>query len=737
MKRIKENFIYVFIVVLELTFIFLISKRCYMIKDIDYSKLFQMSLAIVAISIVLFIGLKSIYKHKVSRIILWLSLILISIFCIRNSELILESSLAKDIARLNIEIGKGNQTYFKDYFYIFMVVGPIISLVLLVVSKSNFLEILVVVNLCIYLFFYYVGYEYEIERFRFLFGLISLFILYISGHRRYINKLKDKGVKLGIDKLGIIVKAVVMLLIITATFSLNIRYDKGVYYDEIYTQASSILKGNGIEGAGISIDERGISKSGYIDTDKKLGGPLTISKDRVFKIYSNEGNIYLRGAVKDEYTGYSWKRSKRHDFANKQNLKSGDIINNNINIDGEKKVIKIETLNDGYDGYFVPINAINIKASKVNGVYWNEENNLYISNKRVNKAYEVEYFDEKSINEFYHTLYGKKNEMYLKLPKSIPNRVHQLAREITKNSKNDLEKVIQIREYLSKNYPYDINVSNIPEGVDFVDYFLFSEKKGYCVYFATTFTVLARSAGVQARYVEGFKTTNNVQPEGYLEVTNEDAHAWVEVMLDEKSEQWSTVDCSPTLRVGNQQKPNEQTTMSYNSKDISGQQVNNENIKGRNGNSKEFEEEGNLDKPEEKKKLNIKGLRYPRRFLVSAFLSGILLFIILKLLKSVTLVRRALDKKSVKPLYSYVLRRLKWVGYTKEKHETDMEFVNRINDKDIKGELINLVDAVYKEFYGNEFGSFENRKEFLQKLEEYIKSKSGRVEYIIKRYYKN
>lgn len=737
MKKIVENFIHVFVVFLELTFIFLISKRCYMINNIDYLKLFLMSLAIVSISILLFIGLKIIHKHKAGRIILWLSLILISIFCIRNSELVLQSSLAKDIARINVEIGKGNITYFKDYFSIFMFVGPVISLILLLISKSSFSEILVIVNLGVYLFFYYVGYEVEIERFRFLFGLISLFILYISGYRRYINKLETNGIKLEISKVDTIFKAVIKLLIITTVFSLYVSYDKGFYYDELYTQVNLVLKGDGNRSSGISIDEKGISKAGYIDTDKKLGGPLTISKDQVFKVYTNEGNLYLRGAVKDEYTGYSWKRSKKHTFDNKQNLKSGDIINKNIETDGEKKVIKIETLNTGYDGYFVPINTINIKGSKSSGVYWNEENNLYISNKRVTSDYEVEYFDEVAINKFNYPLYGRKNDMYLNLPKSIPNRVHQLAREITKNSKSDLEKVLQIRDYLSRNYVYDINVSNIPEGVDFVDYFLFSEKKGYCVYFATSFTVLARSVGVQARYVEGFKTTRDVQPEGYLEVTNEDAHAWVEVMLDQKSEQWSTVDCSPTLRWGNQQKPSEQTTMSYNSQDMSGQQGNNENIKGRNGNNKEVEDEADVNKTTEKKKLNIKGLRYPRRFLVSAFMSGILLFILLKLLKSISLVRRALDKKSVKPLYSYVLRRLKCVGYTKEKYETDMEFVNRINDKDIKGELLKLVDAVYKEFYGNEVSSFENRKEFLQRLEEYIKNKSGRVEYIVKRYYKN
>lgn len=734
MKPIKENFIHVFIVVLELAFIFLICKRCYIILEVDYLQLFLMSLAIIVISTLLFIGVKRIYKHKVSRGILCLSLIVISIFCIRHSEFILESGLAKDIAMINVEIGKGNQTYFKDYSTIFMFIGPVLSLLLLVIAKSKFVELLVLMNLGIYLFFYYVGYEVEIERFKFLFGSISLFILFISGYRRYINKLKFKGVKLEIDKIDTLFKGVVMLLIITAVFSVYSKPSKGVYYDELYTQVSSVLKGQGNGSAGISIDERGIAKTGYIDTDKKLGGPLTISKDGVFKVHTNEGNLYLRGSVKDEYTGYSWKRSKKHSFANQDNLKSKDKINNNIDIDGEKKVIKIETLNTGYDGYFVPINTININGSKFSGVYWNEENNLYISNKRVTSNYEVEYFEEPIINKFQYSLDGKKNDMYLKLPKSIPDRVHQLAKEITQNSKTDLEKVIQIRDYLSRNYAYDINVSNIPEGVDFVDYFLFSEKKGYCVYFATSFTVLARSVGIQARYVEGFKTTNDIQPEGYLEVTNEDAHAWAEVMLDPKSEQWSTVDCSSTLRSGDEQKANEQTTMSYNSQDMSGQQKDNGNIKERTENNKE--DEAGINKATEKKKLNIKGLRYPRRFLVSAFLAGVLLFILLKLLKSITLVRRALDKKSVKPLYSYVLRRLRCVGYIKEKYETDMEFINRINDKDIKDEILKLLSEVYKEVYGNEVGNFENRKEFLKKIEDYIKNKSGRLEYIFKRYYK-
>ena len=93
---------------------------------------------------------------------------------------------------------------------------------------------------------------------------------------------------------------------------------------------------------------------------------------------------------------------------------------------------------------------------------------------------------------------------YTVLSENTPERVINLAKTIISDCNNNYEKVIAIEEYLKNNYEYTLNPSRVPEGKDFVDWFLFEDKRGYCTYYATSMAVMLRSVGIPARYVEGF-----------------------------------------------------------------------------------------------------------------------------------------------------------------------------------------------------------------------------------------
>lgn len=127
-------------------------------------------------------------------------------------------------------------------------------------------------------------------------------------------------------------------------------------------------------------------------------------------------------------------------------------------------------------------------------------------------------------------VYGK----YLQLPENLPQRVKDLAASLVVNENNDYDKAKAIEQYLASKYPYNLDVRSTPRNRDFVDYFLFDLKEGYCSYFASAMTVLARCAGLPARYVEGYmlppdpvKDDNST----YV-VSNMQAHAWVEIYLE-------------------------------------------------------------------------------------------------------------------------------------------------------------------------------------------------------------
>jgi len=123
-------------------------------------------------------------------------------------------------------------------------------------------------------------------------------------------------------------------------------------------------------------------------------------------------------------------------------------------------------------------------------------------------------------------------ELYTQLPENLPGRVYELACELTSNADTTYEKVKSIESYLRKNYNYTLTPGYTPEGQDFVDYFLFESRQGYCSYYATAMCIMTRAVGIPARYVEGFVLPDKSDDYGYYHVTNQNAHAWTEVYLE-------------------------------------------------------------------------------------------------------------------------------------------------------------------------------------------------------------
>ncbi len=142
--------------------------------------------------------------------------------------------------------------------------------------------------------------------------------------------------------------------------------------------------------------------------------------------------------------------------------------------------------------------------------------------------------------------------IYLQLPEGIPLRAKELARGITSGFNNDYDKVKAIENYLQRNYQYDLDIPPFPSNRDVVDYFLFESKKGYCEHFASAFVVLCREAGIPARLVTGYLTTDYNPFTGYYEVKVEDGHAWAEVFFPNYG--WVAFDPTPGFEVPSREK---------------------------------------------------------------------------------------------------------------------------------------------------------------------------------------
>jgi transglutaminase-like putative cysteine protease len=133
---------------------------------------------------------------------------------------------------------------------------------------------------------------------------------------------------------------------------------------------------------------------------------------------------------------------------------------------------------------------------------------------------------------------------FMLVPDTVPQRVHDLTREIIRGEQTDFGRVMAIRDYLLTHYTYTLSPSPVPRGVCFVDYFLFEGREGYCTYFASAMAILSRIAGVPSRYVEGYFIPGEGRHEYSLAaVTNRMAHAWAEVYLEGFG--WLTVEATP------------------------------------------------------------------------------------------------------------------------------------------------------------------------------------------------
>jgi transglutaminase-like putative cysteine protease len=124
------------------------------------------------------------------------------------------------------------------------------------------------------------------------------------------------------------------------------------------------------------------------------------------------------------------------------------------------------------------------------------------------------------------------SDEYLQLPESISPRIRDLSISITQNTYNTYEKIQAITKYLRENLSYADIISDLPlDNSDPVEWFLFTEKRGFCTYFASAEVLLLRSIGIPARIVVGYAQGKSLENGKKYEVSDKDNHAWPEVFF--------------------------------------------------------------------------------------------------------------------------------------------------------------------------------------------------------------
>jgi hypothetical protein len=119
-------------------------------------------------------------------------------------------------------------------------------------------------------------------------------------------------------------------------------------------------------------------------------------------------------------------------------------------------------------------------------------------------------------------------QYYLALPAGVPQRVRELAYQLTSQVSTPYDAALMIEAHL-RQYPYSLDLPQPPQGRDIVEYFLFELKRGYCDYYASAMVVLARAAGIPARLVVGYASGEYDSANARFLVSAADAHSWPEL----------------------------------------------------------------------------------------------------------------------------------------------------------------------------------------------------------------
>ena len=125
---------------------------------------------------------------------------------------------------------------------------------------------------------------------------------------------------------------------------------------------------------------------------------------------------------------------------------------------------------------------------------------------------------------------GYMKDHYLQLPEDLPQRVRDLAAEVTAGADNPMDKALEVQDFLrSDAFEYTQDIKKPPRGADGVDHFLFSTRAGYSDYYASSMAVIMRASGIPARLAAGYAAGEDVAGTDFRAVKDSDSHSWVQV----------------------------------------------------------------------------------------------------------------------------------------------------------------------------------------------------------------
>ncbi|MBI5375116.1 MAG: DUF3488 domain-containing protein [Candidatus Schekmanbacteria bacterium] len=252
-----------------------------------------------------------------------------------------------------------------------------------------------------------------------------------------------------------------------------------------------------------------------------------------------------RGLAYDLYKDNRWHRSSILNRSYRPIVYNNTVFKPNLTSNkGEiiQQTISLEAIDSEVIFALYPVISLSNLSGNIKGIFNDSSLSLFTPWPHY---YFLSYKAESSSDGVMHVTLSKQERAAYTDTKHIDSRIKELAINITSGINDDYSKVKSIEDYLRKKMRYTRDLHRISNSTDPLYEFIFLSKEGHCEYFATALTLMLRSVGIPARYVNGFYGGEWNDYGEYYIVRQEDAHSWVEAYIENQG--WAVFDATPSL----------------------------------------------------------------------------------------------------------------------------------------------------------------------------------------------
>ncbi|MBD5158586.1 MAG: DUF4129 domain-containing protein [Butyrivibrio sp.] len=449
-----------------------------------------------------------------------------------------------------------------------------------------------------------------------------------------------------------------------------------------------------------------------------------------------ESKIYLKGYVGAHYEGNRWIEPENSELLenwaenglHSQTLTSDClvILFSNMPINAYRTTMWVRSVAQNHDYKFMPLYPLSYSVDSLDAyigdagfadfdentgiafIDFNQNQLKYIDNAYLTDSQQenMESFVE---SERLYREYAY--ETYLDVNTTMAGQLYEMwGGSDIENASDRYELACRIRQYLADNCSYTTKPGRVPEGKDFVEYFLNETHQGYCTYFATSAVMMLRSAGVPARYVEGYafwggsttadgETLYTKYDAGGIgrsetktcvvkRVPDSAAHAWIEYYVDGVG--WVDFEVTP----GNYSQQQERPTVQQPTTTAEATKPTSENTTTASS-DKPTQTVGQTTKSDGSEggfRFRIKLSKTAERVLIFAAVFAAAAFAFVLIVKTrhrkaeilyVKIRDMGEDEPSgwcIETMYNDYLKMLKHFGYVRKEYETEADFAKRVSD---------------------------------------------------------